>query len=101
MKENQTPLQELQSKLNELRSRALTIGYKNNIPSLPRATKLSHHGLPPSHLMQGFELRLGNWIAGLEQMEFPGGKPQIVTKPIVPKLEVSNLEQLVQKFENS
>lgn len=96
-KESQTPIQELQSELSDYRSRAIQIGYKNKLPTLPKSTKLNQHGLPANHLMVGFHKRLTNWIKGLEQLEFPGGKPSL-KKPEPVKTEVVSVDQLVQKY---
>jgi len=98
--ENQTPFQELQNEISNYRSRAIQADYKNKIPSLPKSTKMNHHGLPASHLMVGFHKRLTNWIKGLEQLENPGGKPSLI-KPPQPKVEISTLEQLVKKFDDN
>lgn len=99
-KENQTPLQELQSELSDYRSRAIQADYKSKIPSLPRSTKMNQHGLPASHLMTGFYKRLTNWLKGLEQLENPGGKPRI-EKPAVTQSGIFTLDELTKKFENN
>jgi hypothetical protein len=101
-KEKQAPLHDLQNELNDLKIRAAKVGYKNNFPKLPRATRkmsdrFGGNNLPPDHLMLGFYKRLGNWTSGLIQLEFPGG---IVTEKPVEKIVDSSLEQLVSKFEN-
>ncbi len=96
-KEKQAPLHDLQNELNDLKIRAAKIGYKNNFPKLPRATRLGGSNLPPDHLMLGFYKRLGNWTSGLIQLEFPGGIP---TEKPVEKIVDNSLEQLVSKFEN-
>lgn len=56
--------------LTELKSRALSVNYKNGFPKLP---KEQNSQAIFDNLMIGFEKRLDNWKKGLIQIENPGG----------------------------
>ena len=61
-------------RLSELKARAIRVGYKNIIPTIPifKKEKPEVH----SSQMVGFNKRLYNWERGLIQFENPGGLPQ-------------------------
>lgn len=56
--------------LTDLKSRALSVNYKNGFPRLP---KEQNSQSTFDNLMIGFEKRLDNWRKGLIQLENPGG----------------------------
>ena len=62
--------EELKKEINDLKSRALSINYKNVFPKFPKdqMTQVAF-----DNLMIGFEKRLHNWKNGLIQLENPGG----------------------------
>lgn len=62
--------EQLNNEINDLKSRARSIGYKNAFPKLPKP-QLSQSSF--DNLMIGFEKRLHNWKNGLIQLENPGG----------------------------
>lgn len=94
MKEDK--LQELQSELNELKNRAIKVGYVNKLPRLPKSYGI--YSMPPEHTMVGFYKRLTNWENGLLQMEFPGGKPSIKKPKLKIITDVDPITELINKF---
>jgi len=62
--------EQLKNEINDLKSRARIIGYKNGFPKLPKE-QLTQSAF--DNLMIGFEKRLQNWKNGLIQLENPGG----------------------------
>ncbi len=64
--------------LEDLKIRAIKIGYKNKFPKLPK----QKYNLEQS--MIGFRYRLNNWKKQLLQMENPGGLPSVKkVKPVI------------------
>lgn len=59
--------QELINEINDLKARALKIGYKNTMPKLPEPKGNFEQS------MSGFRYRLDNWKKQLLQLENPGG----------------------------
>jgi len=68
----QDRITKIESELLELKARARNIGYKNEIPRLPKNIRVKTAGLQES-LLSGFTKRLSNWERGLLLMENPGG----------------------------
>jgi hypothetical protein len=68
----QEQITKIEYELSELKSRARNIGYKNEIPRLPKKLRSKEPGLQMS-VMTGFNKRLSNWKHGLVVMENPGG----------------------------
>lgn len=73
---------ELLNEINDLKNRALKVGYKNVIPKMPETIFNSDQS------MAGFRYRLDNWKKQLVQLENPGGLPSaqpsnIITRQIV------------------
>lgn len=59
--------EELINEINDLKARALKIGYKNTMPKLPESKSNFEQS------MSGFRYRLDNWKKQLLQLENPGG----------------------------
>ena len=82
--------------LDELKSRAAKVDYKNKFPKLP----LKKHNFEQS--MIGFNYRLNNWKKQLLQLEFPGGLPS--TKPKTTHVKVESLledgNSVIKKLDN-
>jgi len=85
---------ELEMELIELKSRARNMGYKNQIPRLPKNIRNKPEGLQVS-LLSGFTKRLSNWKHGLVIIENPGGIPYESTKPTVSQ---ATAEALAEHF---
>ena len=60
---------DLLNEINDLKRRAILVGYKNKIPKLPDETSNFDQS------MIGFNYRLHNWKNQLLQLENPGGLP--------------------------
>lgn len=76
--------EEFLQEINNLKSRAIKIGYKNGFPKLPS----KKHNFEQS--MMGFNYRFSNWKKQLLQLENPGGLPS----GKLPKTTAVNIESL-------
>lgn len=63
--------QEIEKMLSDFKNRAQIVGYKNQLPRMPK--NKSSDFINVEHLMVGFYKRLVNWENGLIQLENPGG----------------------------
>ncbi len=77
--------EEFLQELNDLKSRALKVNYKNQFPKLPS----KKYNFEQS--MVGFNYRLSNWKKQLLQLENPGGLPS--SKPLKTTFKIENLEE--------
>lgn len=59
--------EELINEINDLKVRAIKVGYKNIMPKLPESKSNFEQS------MSGFRYRLDNWKKQLLQLENPGG----------------------------
>jgi len=82
----------LETELSELKIRAKNIGYKNEIPRLPKKLRSKDASFQQS-VMSGFYKRLSNWKNGLMIMENPGGMGAVEKKDTAIKTSIATLAE--------
>ena len=89
--------EEFLRELNDLKSRALKVNYKNKFPKLPS----KKYNFEQS--MIGFNYRLNNWKKQLLQFENPGGLPSF--KSLKTTVKIESLEDngnfVIKKMNNN
>jgi hypothetical protein len=88
----QEQIVKLESELSDLKVRARNIGYKNEIPRLPKKLRSKDASFQQS-VMSGFYKRLSNWKNGLVTMENPGGMGAVEKKDTAIKTSIATLAE--------
>jgi len=88
----QEQISKIESELSDLKVRARNIGYKNEIPSLPKKLRTKDAKFQQS-VMSGFYKRLSNWKSGLTTMENPGGVNSVEKKETAIKAAIDTLAE--------